>query len=59
MIMWEENAREVEEVYGGFVDWEERFYECPECGEPIYEDDWTYAELFSHLCPVCEYIGEL
>ena len=23
----------IEPVYGGYVDWEEEFFECPECGE--------------------------
>ena len=33
--MWESNANYVAKVYGSFVDWEERFYICPECGEKI------------------------
>lgn len=56
--MWEKNANEVFEIYGGYVDWEERFYECPECGEPIYECDWSDKELNKYLCPVCEFNGE-
>lgn len=55
---WEINAKRVEDIYGGYVDWEERFYECPECGEPIYECDWSNHELFKHLCPVCEFTDE-
>lgn len=31
-MMWEARAKEVEEVYGGFVDWGKAFYICPECG---------------------------
>lgn len=56
--MWEINAKAVENVYGGFVDWEERFYNCPECGEPIYECDWEDEDLGCYLCPVCEFNGE-
>lgn len=56
--MWEANAKLVEEVYGGHVDWEERFYECPECGEPIYECDWSVNELLKELCPVCGFKDE-
>lgn len=56
--MWEANAKIVEEVYGGYVDWEERFYNCPECGEPIYESDWDANELVHFLCPVCEFNEE-
>lgn len=54
--MWEANAKIVEEVYGGYVDWEERFYNCPECGEPIYESDWDDYELANTICPVCEFV---
>lgn len=56
--MWEANAKLVEEVYGGYVDWEERFYLCPECDEPIYECDWSTVELTKHLCPICEFEEE-
>lgn len=56
--MWEANAKLVEEVYGGYVDWEERFYLCPECDEPIYECDWSTLELTKHLCPICEFEEE-
>ena len=49
---WLHNAHIVENLYGGYVDWEERFYQCPECGEPIYECDWSDEEL-EQLCPVC------
>ena len=52
-MMWEINARIAEKEYGSFVDWEERFYECPECGEPIYECDWSDDDLQLVLCPVC------
>jgi len=53
--MWEKNAKKVEEDYGMFVDWEERFYICPKCGEPIYEDDWSESEIWLNLCPICGY----
>lgn len=56
--MWEERAREVEQIYGSYVDWEERFYECPVCGEPIYECDWSEFELKDFICPVCEFKEE-
>jgi len=55
MNAWEMNAELVENIYGGHVDWEERFYECPACGEPIYECDWNDAYFVNYLCPVCEY----
>ena len=56
MSKWEKIANFVAQVYGVFVDWDERFFECPDCGEPIYECDWSDAEL-DH-CPVCEFEWE-
>jgi len=56
--MWEENAKYVEQVYGAYVNWEERFYECPECGEPVYECDWLNDELCDFLCPICKFSEE-
>ena len=61
MTNWECLALYCERIYGCYVDWDERFFECPECGEPIYECDWQ--EMDYHLgsnslkiwfCPVCE-----
>ena len=57
MRTWEENAEMVERVYGGFVDWDERFYNCPECGEPIYECDWSILDLVE-ICPICGFTAE-
>ena len=51
--MWEKIAKEIEQIFGVYVDWEERFYECPECGEPVYECDWTDEELKEEVCPIC------
>ena len=56
--MWESNAKYVEKVYGSFVDWEERFYLCPECGEPVYECDWDENELCDAYCPICGFAEE-
>ena len=53
MNTWERNAMKAKNIYGSHVDWEERFYECPFCGEPIYGCDWK-DELYDFLCPVCE-----
>ena len=52
--MWENLAKYCQEVYGVFIDWEERFFICPECAEPIYEDDWSVDELMElgGCCPV-------
>lgn len=60
---WERLANEVENVYGGFVfRGNESFFNCPECGEPIYDCDWndsdftigrTYRGRLRLYCPVC------
>ena len=55
---WEVNAKMVEADYGQYVNWEERFYNCPECGEPIYESDWSATELVDAICPVCGFDEE-
>lgn len=57
-MTWEERAKQVYYDYGSFVDWEERFYHCPECGEPIYEDDWYEEELKEFICPICGFNEE-
>ena len=53
MKTWEEAAKYCEDIYGAYVDWEERFFHCPECDEPIYCIDWENHN-FSY-CPVCEF----
>lgn len=64
MSIWERVARYCQEVYGAYIDWEEEFYECPECGEPVYKVD--YNEMGDYytidgegpICPVCEFLFE-
>lgn len=55
---WLANAGCVEVAYGAYVDYKEGFYICPECGEPIYDNDWTEAELEMFICPICEWEEE-
>ena len=50
---WKHAAKYCEEEFGAYVDWEERFFECPECGDPIYECDWEDHPNWG-MCPVCE-----
>ena len=51
---WELNANTAKEVYGCYVDYEERFFICPYCGEPVYEEDWAPEDHAAFLCPICE-----
>lgn len=51
---WELNANTAKEVYGCHVDYVERFYICPCCGEPVYEEDWSDESLEEFMCPICE-----
>ena len=52
-MSWERVARHCEEEYGTHIDWDEEFFICPECEEPIYRVDWEDEEL--RICPVCEF----
>ena len=58
MKTWYDIARKCEEDYGSYVDYEEGFFVCANCGEPIYECDWSESELRNedgeYICPVCE-----
>ena len=52
MITWKELATRVEGEYVVYVDWDERFFTCPECQKPIYEEDFSMIE--GYFCPICE-----
>ena len=57
MSAWEKMARSVWESCGVQIDWDERFFICPDCGEPIYEADWDDEDLCldgNFICPICE-----
>lgn len=58
MREWKDNAIYVEEECGAFVDYEEGFYICPECNEPVYECDWNARQLAEYVCPICEWEGD-
>lgn len=53
MSFWEKVARYCQEEYGIHIDWEDRFFICPDCSEPVYECDWEDEEL--DACPICEF----
>lgn len=50
---WEYVARYFVYMEGGYVDWEEEYYICPECEEPIYKCDYPIIDV-GMICPVCE-----
>lgn len=58
MVAWRINADVVEKDYGSYVDREEEFYTCPECGEPVYACDWDDEELCDVICPICGFNEE-
>jgi hypothetical protein len=45
-------AEFVEREFGAYVDWDERFFHCPECDDVVYECDWE-LHCWS-MCPICE-----
>lgn len=52
MFTWEKLATAVEENgYDTVVNWDEEYFICPHCGEPIYECD--FLEIEDYVCPVC------
>jgi hypothetical protein len=55
MKTWNDVMQYCIKTYGTYVDYEERFFLCPECGEPIYECDWEGDNNLSEgICPICE-----
>ena len=50
---WEKAAKFCEETFGSYVDWEERFFHCPECDDIVYECDWEDHDF--EICPICEF----
>lgn len=55
---WEDAAKYCVRTFGVYIDYEERFFICPECGEPIYEEDWEDNHFHWYMCPVCEICWE-
>ena len=49
---WEQAATFCEREFGVYVDWEERFFHCPECDDVVYECDWNGIDW--SYCPICE-----
>ena len=53
-MTWEQAAIFCYNTFGSYVDWEERFFICPECQEQILEEDWDEHDF--DICPVCEIV---
>lgn len=53
MFNWYGAATLCEELYGVFADYDEEYFICPNCGEPIYKSDWWRRENWAN-CPICE-----
>ena len=62
MDNWNKIAHLIEVNYGSLIDWDDRFFYCPECHEPIYEDEWANLDLIdgnnNFICPICESVIE-
>lgn len=58
MYSWREAAVYCYDNFGVQVNWEEKFFICPECGEPVYECDWINEIDFKSggwlYCPICQ-----
>lgn len=57
-IWWKINAKWANTFYKSEVNYDKGFYLCPECGELIYDDDWSEQDLKDFLCPICKYNEE-
>lgn len=52
---WNWAAKMVEEEFGGYVNWDEEYFICPECGEVVDSLDWDEKEFtYGTICPICE-----
>lgn len=55
---WEATALYCQETFGSYVNWEEQFFICPECQEPIYYCDWA-CMLAGRCVPSVRLIGRI
>ena len=54
MYSWLEAGTYCEETYGMTLNTTEGWFVCPECGEPILEEDWYNHDDWD-VCPICEF----
>lgn len=52
MFGWFEAGTYCEETYGMTMNAKEGYFVCPECGEPIFEEDWKDHDDWE-VCPIC------
>ena len=53
-MKWNEVAKVVENDFGMQVDWEEKFFVCPECQEVVCECDFNKDSVLAlGYCPIC------
>lgn len=52
---WKDAAEICEVDYGCYVNWKERYFICPECGEPVYADDYDGFYPTWDMCPICDF----
>ena len=50
MTNWEVVARLLDNIYKIHVDYKNRFFDCPECDNSIYEVSWNDISI---TCPIC------
>ena len=58
MYNWLQMAHLIEVNYDSLIDWNDRFFYCPKCHEPVYEDEWESEDDFldgynNFICPIC------
>lgn len=56
MTNWEYIAKKCENDYGIEPDWDDLVFDCPNCGEPLFECDWAEEDFVKdnyYICPVC------
>lgn len=51
-MTWEQAAIFCYNTFGCYVDWADRYFNCPECGEVLLEEDWDEHDFT--ICPICE-----
>ena len=55
--LFRQYATTMEDDFGMLYDREEEFYNCPECGDPIYLSDLLdmhpVFDFWSFTCPIC------